>query len=187
MKEPPRSPKGQRRVQTQHVRRVYIGGKRNEAELRGKCGFIGSAYELLVGAGGLSAADLQNYIRTRNVYYRLYQDHPGNMFWWPEHDEKFSAMLSKEAKSAYLGVLLKSIKAWRLENPKAEPVHPDSADWEAEWDNLKFDADKLWPPRRAFLMAHRMEFQKVPGLWEALRQQLHRFMCDFYEVIEYGD
>src|SRR6187549_3925027 len=73
-------------VQTQRVRKVYVGGKRDEAKLAGKCGFIGSVYEVLIGAGAIQPSDRPNYIRTRAAFYRLHPDHPGHPQWCPEWD-----------------------------------------------------------------------------------------------------
>lgn len=174
------------RFRVQKVRKVYVGGKREEAQIAGIVGFIGHFIEVS-GSDCVLPSNEPHYIRARKAYYLLHPDHPGHPQWRPEYDEKFAAALSEKARDVYSRTLYAAVHKWQADHPEVRPVHPESADWDPAWDRLKFDPDKIRFPRYAFMRLHEAEFRAVPGLWEAVRGQLHHFMREFYQVMEYGD
>lgn len=162
------------------VRRVtYTGGKREERKLAGKVAAIGTRLEH---TDASTVQDDSNYARARAAFYHRNPAHPNHPRWRPELDAALYGRLGAAGRAAYFEALFVAIAAWRAANPQVHATHPASADWRRGWDALRDDPDQLWPARNAFLMAHKIELSAVPGLWEALREQLRDFMRAHYEA-----
>lgn len=179
-------------VKTTRVRKLYVGGVREEARLDGIVAQIGTHLELL-GASTPSSPDAAAaYDRAGEAYFLRFPSHPHHWAWrhWPAESPWLAQLNARDGDPAthagysiYRAALLRALKDWRAAHPRALAVHPESVHWSPAWDALEFDPDLVWPPRNAFLMTHEAAFRAAPGdLWGALRGQLAAFMAEHYEA-----
>lgn len=174
------------------LRRVtYAPGKRAERALLGKLGFLGGAGDSDE-SHGLSPTEATAYRRAHDAYYARHPTHPGQPAWrlWPEDFlEQLAApdAATVEAFDAYRTAHRAAVDAWRAANPRALPVHPDSAAWRSSWDALTPDWSAMLAARNAFIEANS---DALAGMLahplRPLQRQSAKFLHDHWEALGYA-